>query len=195
MAFTILSHFQIHSTRTFLAKCGNFHAPFQRVQPSMYVTYTVDLHHANLLAILSQYSAVPSVRPRTWNIYMTVYFIFPVSPSWITPSQSPFSMLSLGFEVGAEVKPIAIIVIKWFTALHQLELCSVPGLIVNSLHLEQLKRLETNKSKSKSFLCSQELSHKMYVHKNKVISFFIFTFVIVTFAHYTKVINVLRSHI
>ena len=115
MAFTILSHFQIHSTRTFLAKCGNFHAPFQRVQPSMYVTYTVDLHHANLLAILSQYSAVPSVRPRTWNIYMTVYFIFPLSPSWITPSQSPFSMLSLGFEVGAEVKPIAIIVIKWFT--------------------------------------------------------------------------------
>ena len=102
MAFTILSHFQIHSTRTFLAKCGNFHAPFQRVQPSMYVTYTVDLHHANLLAILSQYSAVPSVRPRTWNIYMTVYFIFPLSPSWITPSQSPFSMLSLGFEVGAE---------------------------------------------------------------------------------------------
>lgn len=68
----------------------------------MYITYTADLHHTNLMAIWQQDSAVSSVRPRAWNINTTVYFIFPHLTSWFSPSQSQLKVVSLGFDVVAQ---------------------------------------------------------------------------------------------
>ena len=52
------------SARIFPAKCGNLESTLRHTCTSSEFwmhTHTVDLHHANLLSVLQQYPAVPSV--------------------------------------------------------------------------------------------------------------------------------------